>query len=107
MQRVINRRMQSEREPREEDGVSEIHDTEDGPIHLWVYPAKEGGWNAINWGHQLAGARHFKTVAKANAYLLDAFRRMFPEHTCNAKCGTAEAAAQRRAVEATNFRLLF
>src|SRR5437660_11218454 len=40
--------MESERQPRGGDGVSDIHDTEDAAVHLWVYPGKQGGWNAVN-----------------------------------------------------------
>ena len=83
-------------------GVSEIHSTEDGPIHLWVSPDKEGGWKARIWGTQLAGARSFKTVEAANTYALDSFRQMFPEHTCTDRCGTSAAVAQKQAADEMN-----
>lgn len=84
-------------------GVSEIHFTEDGQIHLWASPDKDGGWRARRWGAQLSGARHFKTVEEANAYLQQSFREMFPEHVCTAQCGTSGEVAQRRAAEEMNF----
>ena len=88
---------------RADRGISEVHHTEDGQIHLWASPDKEGGWRGRFWGTQLAGAQHFKTVEEANAFLQRSFREMFPEHVCAAACGTSEDVAQRRAAEEMNF----
>ena len=90
--------------PSPKDGLSEIHFTEDGQIHLWAYPDKDGGWKAVQWGSQLAGARHFKTADQANAYLRESFRQMFPEHVCTPRCGPTDSGGQRLAAEESNFR---
>jgi len=74
--------------------VSEIHLTQEGPVHLWASPDKEGGWKARFWGIKLASASHFKTVEQANRYLTDSFHRRFPQHQCAEKCGTAGEIAQ-------------
>ena len=88
---------------RREEPVSFIHDTEDGQVHLWASSDDEGGWNARFWGRELAGARHFDTVAKANAYLRDSFTEMFPEHRCTEQCGTATEIAQRRGMTESGY----
>ena len=81
--------------PSDDRGVSSIHETEDGLVHLLVVPDKEGGWRATIFGQQLACARHFDSVAGANSYVIASFSQMFPEHLCGSKCAPASEAAQR------------
>jgi hypothetical protein len=88
--------------PPQEEGLSAIHETEDGAVHMWASLDKTGDWKALLWGTELAGVRHFLTVNEANGYLLDSFWRMFPEHSCSGHCGTLDAVAQKRAAEKMN-----
>jgi len=88
--------------PLHEEGLSVIHETEDGAVHLWASRDEDGAWKARNWGTQLAGGWRFRTVGEADGYLLDSFRRMFPGHRCGGRCGAVEAAVQRRAAEEMN-----
>jgi hypothetical protein len=83
--------------------VSVVHQTEDGPVHLWASPDQEGGWKAQIWGQQLAGARRFQTLPEANRYLLDSFARMFPEHECKGGCQHLDEAAQATAAARMQF----
>jgi hypothetical protein len=62
-----------------------VHDTADGFVNL--KSEKHGcNWIARNWGDQLQGARECKTMGEANEFLVRAFREMFPEHRCTARC---------------------
>ena len=88
---------------RAEIPVSFVHQTEDGPVHLWASPDEAGGWKARMWGHQLAGARRFPDVAEANRHLRESFARMFPGHRCSGGCGYLEEAAQEHAAERMQF----
>ncbi len=63
-----------------------IHITEDGPIFGTMHPRSDGKWLARHWGRQLDGGRVCDSVEDANAYLLDSFHQMFPEHTCSEQC---------------------
>ena len=83
--------------------LSLIHDTEDGPIHLWTLPDKDGAWEACFWGIELAGTRRFRTMAQANSYLLGSFARMFPTHSCTDRCRTGAEVAQRKAAMDLHF----
>jgi len=83
--------------------VSLVHGTEDGPVHLWASPDKEGRWKARIWGRQLAGARRFQTLTEANRHLLDSFARMFPDHLCSGGCEPLDDAAQERAAAEMQF----
>jgi len=83
--------------------VSVVHQTEDGPVHLWASPNKEGDWRARIWGRQLAGARRFATMGETNRHLLDSFARMFPEHVCTTACMELDRAAQEAAAARMEF----
>ena len=83
--------------------VSLVHQTEDGPVHLWASPDKESGWKARIWGQQLAGAHRFQTLVEANRHLLDSFARMFPDHRCSAGCEQLDEAAQEGAAARMQF----
>jgi len=83
--------------------VSRVHLTEDGPVHLWASPDKDGGWKARIWGRQLAGARRFQTLAEANRHLLDSFARMFPGHLCSGGCEQLDETAQENAAARMQF----
>ncbi len=66
------------------------HDTEDGPIRLRAEKTRRGKWLATFSGQLLQGADRFKTVREANEFLLESFRRMFPEHECSDRCRPAQ-----------------
>jgi hypothetical protein len=83
--------------------VSRVHQTEDGPVHLWASPDPEGGWKARIWGRELAGARRFETLAEANRHLLDSFGQMFGEHLCSEGCEHLDEATQEGAAARMQF----
>jgi len=63
-----------------------IHFTEDGPIFGASHERADGKWLARHWGRQLQGMRVCDTLEEANAYLIDSFRQMFPDHDCSVRC---------------------
>jgi hypothetical protein len=63
-----------------------IHITKDGPIFGAVHNGPDGKWVARHWGRQLDGSRICGSVEEANAYLMESFRQMFPEHVCSEQC---------------------
>lgn len=83
--------------------ASLVHQTEDGPVHLWASADKQGGWKARIWSRQLAGAHRFETMAEANRYLRDSFAQMFPEHLCAGGCQSLGETAQERAAAGMYF----
>ena len=83
--------------------ISLVHQTEDGPVHLWASPNKAEGWKARMWGEQLAGANRFGTLAETNRFLLDSFAQMFPGHVCSSRCESLDEAAQESAAERLQF----
>lgn len=84
--------------------VSVVHQTEDGPVHLWASPGQDGRWRARIWGQQLAGTHQFQTLAEANRHLLESFLQMFPDHVCSSGCVPLDAAAQQSAAAKMQFR---
>jgi hypothetical protein len=83
--------------------VSFVHQTGDGPVHLWAVPDQEGGWRARIWGRQLAGARRFATMAEANQYLRESFAQMFHGHQCGGGCRYLEDTAHEHAADKMHF----
>ena len=63
-----------------------IHITEDGPIFEAMYSRADGKWVARHWGRQLDGSQVCDSMEEANAYLMESFRQMFPEHLCSGQC---------------------
>ena len=63
-----------------------VHITEDGPIFGSMHSKADGKWLARHWGRQLDGGRTCDSVEEANAYLMESFRQMFPEHVCSERC---------------------
>jgi hypothetical protein len=63
-----------------------IHLTEDGPIFGAVHNNADGKWEARNWGKELNGSRVCDSIDDANAYLIESFQQMFPDHVCTAPC---------------------
>src|ERR1700693_1102972 len=63
-----------------------IHATEDGPIFGTIHSGADGKWIARQWGRQLDGGRTCDSMEEANAYLIDSFHQMFPEHFCSENC---------------------
>jgi len=84
--------------------ASLVHQTEDGPVHLWAKLDGKAGWRAQIWGLELAGARRFETLQEANRYLRDSFAEMFPGHVCSAQCASLDEAAQERASAEMQFQ---
>jgi hypothetical protein len=63
-----------------------IHITEDGPVFGARHSGGDGKWLARHWGRQLDGGRICDSVEEANAYLMESFWQMFPEHVCSDRC---------------------
>jgi hypothetical protein len=63
-----------------------VHITEDGPVFGAIHCGADGKWVARHWGRQLDGGRICDSMEEANAYLMESFRQMFPDHQCSEKC---------------------
>ena len=63
-----------------------IHITKDGPVFGAMHSGADGKWVARHWGRQLDGGRICDSVEGANAYLMESFQQMFPEHVCLEQC---------------------
>jgi hypothetical protein len=63
-----------------------FHITEDGPVFGAMHRGADGKWVARHWGRQLDGGRICDSVEGANAYLMESFHQMFPEHVCSGQC---------------------
>ena len=63
-----------------------LHITEDGPIFGAMHRRVDGKWLARHWGRQLNGGRTCDSVEDANAYIMESFHQMFPEHRCSEQC---------------------
>ena len=63
-----------------------VHITDDGPVFGAIHIGADGRWIARHWGRQLDGGRTCDSVEDANAYLMDSFHQMFPEHVCTEQC---------------------
>jgi hypothetical protein len=63
-----------------------VHITEDGPVFGAMHDGAEGKYVARHWGRQLDGGRTCDSAEEANAYLMESFRQMFPEHVCSEQC---------------------
>ena len=66
--------------------LQSIHITEDGPVFGSIHSGADGKLIARHWGRQLDGGRICDSVEEANAYLMESFQQMFPEHVCSEKC---------------------
>ncbi len=55
------------------------HETDSGPVHLFVQPADGGGWQA-----SITSVEPFETVAEANEFLNRIISRAYPKHKCSA-----------------------
>ncbi len=66
--------------------LSSVHITEGGPIFGAMHETADGKWLARHWGRQLDGGRKCDSVEEANAYLIESFWQMFPEHVCSMGC---------------------
>jgi hypothetical protein len=64
-----------------------VHYSSDGLIYLRITKLRTGEFWAQVWGESLEGGKEFRTKRGAKAYLERTFARMFPEHTCTARCG--------------------
>lgn len=64
-----------------------VHFTKDGPVYLRATRLTTGKVMARNWGVTIDGGKAFGSVSTARRYLIGAFSRMFPEHTCQGRCG--------------------
>jgi hypothetical protein len=63
-----------------------IHLTVDGSIFGAIHSGADGKWIARHWGSQLDGFKNCDSIEEANAYLMDSFQQMFPEHLCSEEC---------------------
>jgi hypothetical protein len=62
------------------------HETEDGPLHLFVRPSTPEGWIATMRGKSASGGVTAETRQDAVSRCVGAFKQMFPEHVCTAAC---------------------
>lgn len=60
------------------------------PFYSRITILKDGKFFARHWGHKLDGGREFRTLSGAKRYLSRSFSEMFPEHRCNARCGSTK-----------------
>jgi hypothetical protein len=51
-----------------------------------MHSGADGKWVVRHWGRQLDGGRICASVEEANAYLMESFKQMFPEHVCSEQC---------------------
>lgn len=72
-----------------------VHMTEDGPIYSRVTRLMIGQVIARHWGKELDGMRICGSVALARKYLDNSFSKMFPEHSCESSCGSAQEPGNR------------
>ena len=72
--------------PQTRKRLRSIHITEDGPVFGAMHSGADGKWVVRHWGRNLAGGRICDSVEGANAYLMESFRQMFPEHVCSGQC---------------------
>ena len=70
--------------------VSFIHQTGDGPVHLYVR-ATRAGWDSLHWSKRQAGTWTFPTMAEANEYVLRRFRELYLGHRCTDACRPVDA----------------
>jgi len=70
-----------------------IHYTHEGPFYSRITKLHTGAFFARHWGENLEGGKEFRTRRGAQAYLARTFARMFPEHTCTARCGATNCMA--------------
>jgi|SRR5579862_7302620 len=76
--------------------VNFVHFTEDGPVYSRVTRLTTGKVIARHWGKELDGGKVCGSVTKAKRYLQVSFWKMFPEHTCEGRCGPTQAPGNRR-----------
>lgn len=67
-----------------------VHYTSDGPFYSRITKLRTGAFIARHWGRSLEGGKEFRTRKGAKAYLVRSFSRMYPEHTCTARCGATD-----------------
>jgi hypothetical protein len=67
--------------------LSFVHITEDGPIYSRATRLTTGFVIARQWGKELDGMRMCGSIAHAQKYLNKSFSEMFPEHSCDSRCG--------------------
>ncbi len=70
--------------------VNFVHYTEDGMIFSRVTRLRTGKVMARHWGKELDGSKVFRRVSAGKKYLSDSFSQMFPEHSCDGRCGPAQ-----------------
>lgn len=71
----------------------QLHQTEDGPVEIWIERAGDDCWVSQRRGFALSGGGEFSTEAEALRELSETFAVLFPEHQCSAACllgGSAE-----------------
>ncbi len=73
--------------PRKAVALRFQHETQDGMITSEVIRITRRKWIAHHTGPQLDGGITTSTLRAANAYLVDSFAQMFPDHICTEKCG--------------------
>lgn len=66
-----------------------IHATADGPIRLRTRQSENRIWLAELSGREAHSVGRFATHEAAKAFVQRVFYEMFPEHVCNAGCGSA------------------
>ena len=75
--------------------VNFVHFIEDGTVYSRATRLMTGKVMARHWGKDLEGGRVRGSVAAAKQYRGVSFWRMFPEHTCEGRCGPAHGHRKR------------
>jgi hypothetical protein len=70
--------------------INYIHYTEDGPVYEKATRLTTGKLMTRHRGQDLHAGRAFGSFSAAKQYLSESFSQMFPEHTCNGLCGSAQ-----------------
>ncbi len=70
--------------------VNFVHNTVDGPIYSRITRLRSGKVMARHWGNILDGGGLFGSVSAGKRYLNESFSQMFPEHSCNGRCGLTQ-----------------
>jgi hypothetical protein len=64
----------------------QLHQTDDGPVEIWIERAGERKWVSQRRGFALSGGGEFRTQAEAMQEMSQSFIGLFPEHICSVAC---------------------
>ncbi len=64
----------------------QLHQTEDGPVEIWIERAGDSRWISRRRGPALSGGAEFRSEAEALEEVSESFAVLFPEHRCSGAC---------------------